>query len=144
MGAGVQSSVRSIPAYAGEPARHSGRSGQLGVYPRVCGGTARAGLRRRYVAGLSPRMRGNPSRRIDTIISPRSIPAYAGEPALCAAPIANYPVYPRVCGGTIQQPDNAEGVNGLSPRMRGNPGRPGRAGRPFRSIPAYAGEPLTS
>ena len=51
-------------------------------------------------------------------------------------------VYPRVCGGTIQDGTKHAGEIGLSPRVRGNPHRsrwlPERPG----SIPACAGEPL--
>ena len=52
-------------------------------------------------------------------------------------------VYPRVCGGTYDAPNNRYMASGLSPRVRGNhtaggvdPTRPG-------SIPACAGEPTT-
>ena len=72
--------TRSIPACAGEPGTPRTTSAPPEVYPRVCGGTRRRGLRTGQVTGLSPRVRGN---RIDT--GPRSglvgsIPACAGEP----------------------------------------------------------------
>ena len=54
----------SIPACAGEPRTGTRQAGSCGVYPRVCGGTlsrCRAGPPGR---GLSPRVRGNPSRRL--------------------------------------------------------------------------------
>ena len=53
--------VGSIPAYAGEPAAMVVMVVILRVYPRVCGGTDRAGLPRNGKHGLSPRMRGNPA-----------------------------------------------------------------------------------
>ena len=51
-------------------------------------------------------------------------------------------VYPRVCGGTLVRQRRAVKAEGLSPRVRGNPG--GRCGlwSASRSIPACAGEPL--
>ena len=50
-------------------------------------------------------------------------------------------VYPRVCGGTLLAPDVADSLFGLSPRVRGNPGRRHHRGRRRGSIPACAGEP---
>ena len=47
-------------------------------------------------------------------------------------------VYPRVCGGTAAAAAAAEG---LSPRVRGNPGYGRGEARERRSIPACAGEP---
>ena len=52
--------IRSIPASAGEPPV-GGSSGSWGaVYPRECGGTHTLVLTPGSVAGLSPRVRGNP------------------------------------------------------------------------------------
>ena len=71
----------------------------------------------------------------------RSIPACAGEPTTADANPAPLAVYPRVCGGTRMLLADADIMRGLSPRVRGNPGRV-RAGLPCaRSIPACAGEP---
>ena len=72
-----------------------------------------------------------------------SIPAYAGEPYrdYIGTPIGK--VYPRVCGGTEFIQIGTDYNKGLSPRMRGNP-LPNRKNRAVsRSIPAYAGEPLS-
>ena len=55
------------------------------------------------------------------MISPGSIPAWAGEPAVDRFPEGNSGVYPRVGGGTG--------------------GRPGLESGPHGSIPAWAGEP---
>ena len=54
----------SIPAYAGEPDGRLARSSLPGVYPRVCGGTRSVILRKYQQRGLSPRMRGNPTRPV--------------------------------------------------------------------------------
>ena len=91
--------------------------------------------------GLSPRGRGNhPSKRIP--LHPfRSIPAWAGEPQTNPMKATLRAVYPRVGGGTEVYYIAALGLEGLSPRGRGN-----RRWWPAetacrRSIPAWAGEP---
>ena len=134
-------SMRSIPACAGEPsAGHRAITGGK-VYPRVCGGTDRGQIRVRVECGLSPRVRGNPTRRPYTRHQPRSIPACAGEPGVIDQPIGADRVYPRVCGGTMRMRSGSRMGQGLSPRVRGNPTRD--MIRQFRSgsIPACAGEP---
>ncbi len=50
----------SIPACAGEPQRCRSCCTSTRVYPRVCGGTLPENLSSHPVAGLSPRVRGNP------------------------------------------------------------------------------------
>ena len=49
--------------------------------------------------------------------------------------------YPRVCGGTSSTTATTRDCPGLSPRVRGNPRLLRRAGDAWRSIPACAGEP---
>ena len=89
-------------------------------------------------------MRGNQSwpHIPEATVEKRSIPACAGEPPPTSSPSAGQAVYPRVCGGTICIGHMVNELEGLSPRVRGNP-QPGRyAGYLVRSIPACAGEPL--
>ena len=134
--------VRSIPAYAGEPQSGPPQAQGRRVYPRVCGGTHPAAATRAAIPGLSPRMRGNPGLCYRSLPPARSIPAYAGEPdspCLCRPALA---VYPRVCGGTGSLQSMQVPISGLSPRMRGNPGRPACGSTSKGSIPAYAGEPI--
>ena len=50
-------------------------------------------------------------------------------------------VYPRVCGGTSGVHRHRPTPSGLSPRVRGNPGRTRTERRSTGSIPACAGEP---
>ena len=52
----------------------------MGVYPRVCGGTAVALILENAVHGLSPRVRGNHRGGDPVALVARSIPACAGEP----------------------------------------------------------------
>ena len=74
-------------------------------------------------------------------VSPRSIPACAGEPPLSITREGSMEVYPGVCGGTTGTTATDVRDVGLSPRVRGNLRRilnpNGRRG----SIPACAGEP---
>ena len=131
----------SIPACAGEPATAGHASPDLGVYPRVCGGTS--SLRTRYTLrwGLSPRVRGNPHPPHRKVKREGSIPACAGEPSPPRPAKSIRRVYPRVCGGTVGSRHSNHPAAGLSPRVRGNPA--GTAGAAARrgSIPACAGEP---
>ena len=71
---------RSIPACAGEPRTSRRPSHRSGVYPRVCGGTAKVRPLAQEIRGLSPRVRGNPIVRPVAGRILGSIPACAGEP----------------------------------------------------------------
>ena len=70
-----------------------------------------------------------------------SIPACAGEPGTACHSIPAEWVYPRVCGGTTNLVTPGQLMKGLSPRVRGNPGKAVSGMRVIRSIPACAGEP---
>ena len=131
----------SIPACAGEPSSPPHGRTASWVYPRVCGGTPGSSCTFSRVRGLSPRVRGNRRCADQLADGEGSIPACAGEPESHVDPEMQKRVYPRVCGGTVSDEGNAVTVKGLSPRVRGNPGR--RAGRLLLpgSIPACAGEP---
>ena len=111
---------RSIPACAGEPCSAMRCWSWWSVYPRVCGGTAVGTFTSTYIAGLSPRVRGNQVIRPFDFHSRRSIPACAGEPSGRWPTLLPRPVYPRVCGGTIFKNPMAKTLAGLSPRVRGN------------------------
>ena len=113
----------------------------MAVYPRVCGGTSSWGIENSAAEGLSPRMRGNPTRRRRISINHGSIPAYAGEPLVSMAERSWPQVYPRVCGGTSISHATIRPPKGLSPRVRGNPEQCRTRWPPLRSIPACAGEP---
>ena len=161
--------VGSIPAWAGEPGRDDIRLSISPVYPRVGGGTSVASHPRSSSIGLSPRGRGNPATVKLPVAGCGSIPAWAGEPALPSLLPRLFSVYPRVGGGTeVKQLDQwqelgghgkprvyprvgggtatttvrAPELLGLSPRGRGNPVTALGHHDSFRSIPAWAGEPL--
>ena len=111
----------SIPACAGEPRCGRPLGCCLGVYPRVCGGTSGSKSTSCRASGLSPRVRGNRYRHRLSSCWPGSIPACAGEPSLGYRRGRGVAVYPRVCGGTGVTVLPNPGVDGLSPRVRGNP-----------------------
>ena len=132
---------RSIPACAGEPRGGTIFTAYSGVYPRVCGGTVDLMTGANVIMGLSPRVRGNPDRIFETPALEGSIPACAGEPIKNLLHASNKPVYPRVCGGTVERNIGNAKPNGLSPRVRGNPPAVFSAVFYRGSIPACAGEP---
>ena len=78
---------RSIPAYAGDPRRSSAERFEVGVYPRLRGGSPCSGLMRSRLAGLSPPTRGIRMSSLALDACDRSIPAYAGDPRALSRPI---------------------------------------------------------
>ena len=132
---------RSIPACAGEPGLSCTSTAASAVYPRVCGGTAKEPGITIKILGLSPRVRGNLARTASMATRIGSIPACAGEPDTENGFILQWKVYPRVCGGTFCVLNQGGLVQGLSPRVRGNPLRCGSRSLWPGSIPACAGEP---
>ena len=133
--------TRSIPACAGEPAQGIFLAAGERVYPRVCGGTPPLRTARRPNGGLSPRVRGNQVQPAVRGGRPGSIPACAGEPECVTCRTGHQEVYPRVCGGTADDPRRRGESPGLSPRVRGNLGDVVVHDGGQRSIPACAGEP---
>ena len=112
--------VRSIPAPAGEPTVPQVVQRNEWVYPRACGGTAVWENIDEGEYGLSPRLRGNQLKTLDTDYVERSIPAPAGEPWTTRLTSYSPPVYPRACGGTTSRTMPTGPLRGLSPRLRGN------------------------
>ena len=133
---------RSIPACAGEPSTPQGIATASRVYPRVCGGTALSLSKWPALTGLSPRVRGNPTLEVPVNTPIGSIPACAGEPHEFLTHIQPVGVYPRVCGGTPATAPTTRSLQGLSPRVRGNPLPYLTTCWPLGSIPACAGEPF--
>ena len=133
----------SIPAWAGKPAAAAAAQEQFRVYPRVGGETSDATSTWMPSIGLSPRGRGN-QLVIDVEPGPeRSIPAWAGKPRERSRPRALPGVYPRVGGETAGAASENREKAGLSPRGRGNRLRGRRVGQHHRSIPAWAGKPIS-
>ena len=91
--------------------------------------------------GLSPRVRGSLCRPPAEPPGRGSIPACAGEPRSVETTGCHARVYPRVCGGALNQRYHEWELGGLSPRVRGSPGSRRQHKRGHGSIPACAGEP---
>ena len=68
-----------IPAGAGESPAHDLIEFREGAYPRGCGGIRRVAKTHPVAVGLSPRVRGNPSRLLSASAVIGPIPAGAGE-----------------------------------------------------------------
>ena len=129
----------SIPACAGEPQKRGWSPRLRRVYPRVCGGTVMSQPVLCPVPGLSPRVRGNQGKTVGTAVCSGSIPACAGEPRLSSRRAQRQSVYPRVCGGTMQESHTTWPCLGLSPRVRGNRILKRELLDRWGSIPACAG-----
>ena len=134
----------SIPARAGEPLRICRRSHALEVYPRPCGGTHDRVHGTSGNDGLSPPVRGNRDHAALLQVQVRSIPARAGEPYHQRGLGLSPWVYPRPCGGTLNLLAFTRTSGGLSPPVRGNLCYRLRRFGPGGSIPARAGEPLST
>ena len=131
---------RSIPACAGEAPEEMACECEAEVYPRVCGGSGQRSPPPPVALGLSPRVRGKPDMLHAIAVHQGSIPACAGEALGRPGAIQAPEVYPRVCGGSIPHAGGVRRNLGLSPRVRGKPGRCKPAPARPRSIPACAGE----
>ena len=89
-------------------------------------------------------MRGNLPLRVSVLPCLGSIPARAGEPPGDAGARGQPGVYPRACGGTLVRTTSRSGAHGLSPRVRGNQLCPAVPLSLNGSIPARAGEPVST
>ena len=140
----AQRDFGSIPACAGEARQAARGVGFVPVYPRVCGGSGRLARQAARGVGLSPRVRGKRAFRISEYRRAGSIPACAGEASANHLMWFCISVYPRVCGGSIDNRAGTHETEGLSPRVRGKRDRPARNPGRLRSIPACAGEAANS
>ena len=93
------------------------------------------------VRGLSPRLRGNPSRRGLHRRDARSIPAPTGKPKDQPEALPLLEVYPRAYGETALVAGIMSTHVGLSPRLRGNRLRLRLSNPKAGSIPAPTGKP---
>ena len=134
--------VRSIPAYAGDPPPFIGVTRPTKVYPRLRGGSFVGFAGHIKPCGLSPPTRGILYQANERSQATRSIPAYAGDPPGGACLATHYRVYPRLRGGSLVRLWSIVSRRGLSPPTRGIlPACPCQL-VPYRSIPAYAGDPF--
>ena len=130
-----------IPACAGQPVANIDDAGGCEAYPRVCGATIVPRTVLWTMRGLSPRVRGNPKGVDNPARFVRPIPACAGQPVTDGRTDVLHAAYPRVCGATRLGDRLAFGLQGLSPRVRGNHGLVSLHGHRAGPIPACAGQP---
>ena len=106
----------------------------------MCGGSVVEAAAREEYEGLSLRVRGKRPGGGGLGLGQGSIPACAGEANKRMSNEWRAKVYPRVCGGSIDNARWIHGDDGLSPRVRGKRYSNSRSALPRRSIPACAGE----
>ena len=135
---------RSIPARAGETTLGRSETPCHEVYPRTGGGNARQGGGKVTALGLSPHGRGKRNRAGEFGVRARSIPARAGETSASGKSTLVPWVYPRTGGGNSRKSTAKNSGRGLSPHGRGKP--VGNTPKPTCqwSIPARAGETMSS
>ena len=131
----------SIPACAGKPPLPPWARAWIRVDPRVCGETTQQQSGQHSPRGRSPRVRGNPDKRLSSDMADRSIPACAGKPRPGRGAAAPRAVDPRVCGETDRMALAIEAHHGRSPRVRGNHHLGAVEIDREGSIPACAGKP---
>ncbi len=132
---------RSIPALTGKPEYHRRIEAIERVYPRAYGETLACRHSLPQERGLSPRLRGNRLQGRARGQGVGSIPALTGKPEMHVFRYWKRWVYPRAYGETLGGVNTVEKLNGLSPRLRGNPARAISATSAARSIPALTGKP---
>ncbi len=137
----VDSQHGTIPAGAGTPRHHRAAASRLRDYPRGCGDTKTTRRMAHLLLGLSPRVRGHLKELHDFFTIRGTIPAGAGTPAQRRSGRSDQEDYPRGCGDTKGQLENAHPIGGLSPRVRGHHQRTTRIARLQGTIPAGAGTP---
>ena len=131
----------SIPACTGKPPKAGCYRSALRVYPRMYGETVAAASTHCPYWGLSPHVRGNQHSKIYETRSMRSIPACTGKPGVDRVPGRAAGVYPRMYGETGCRIGVGGVRAGLSPHVRGNPGKRSRQDDCRGSIPACTGKP---
>ena len=137
--AGQPTSIRFIPAHAGNSSTHFANRSNLTVHPRACGELCRCKASHRNRHGSSPRMRG--TRLIQSVqgFHARFIPAHAGNSSTHFANRSNSTVHPRACGELFASRPILSPTYGSSPRMRGTREQALDNLNRRRFIPAHAG-----
>ena len=131
--------VRLIPTYAGNTSLLSPPFSRVKAHPHVCGEhmIRHCGLQVR--SGSSPRMRGTPSSRGESLRHLRLIPTYAGNTARSLPWCWGKRAHPHVCGEHLPVSKQQQCLAGSSPRMRGTHRSELMTAPPMRLIPTYAG-----
>ena len=110
---------RIIPACAGNATSGPGRRCPCADHPRVCGECLLTMAPCGSASGSSPRVRGMPRKAAVSDITPRIIPACAGNAVDRVTDSRRGRDHPRVCGECGDALGHRPGKVGSSPRVRG-------------------------
>ena len=136
----ARSSIRIIPARAGQTSQARCRDIVSTDHPRACGANPVADAADPAGHGSSPRVRGK-RRDVGRVGSQRRIiPARAGQTAGCQRATALRSDHPRACGANAAKLALPSLPSGSSPRVRGKLPEPGHGLTSPRIIPARAGQ----
>ena len=142
--AGRALSPGSIPACAGNPRASAPEVESDWVHPRVCGESEGTDYYGGDKPGPSPRVRGIRRSTYRPSVRARSIPACAGNPLRDYIGHVLPRVHPRVCGESRGGHHYQRHLQGPSPRVRGILLAADDQVQDEGSIPACAGNPLSS
>ena len=139
----TSTSLRIIPAHAGQTIWRPSSCVGVADHPRACGANLPVMVFVMRSPGSSPRMRGKLGGPPVDLLQLRIIPAHAGQTALGRIRCSFSTDHPRACGANDSWTRWQRSRTGSSPRMRGKPPpkRPHRHG--MRIIPAHAGQTST-
>ncbi len=136
----IITSLRIIPAHAGQTPNASLRRFQPTDHPRTCGANPSIVAVLAAASGSSPHMRGKLASCHYDVTFRRIIPAHAGQTGGRVLGVLTAPDHPRTCGANASPVTSRVNSAGSSPHMRGKPlPRDPRQG-PLRIIPAHAGQ----
>ena len=130
---------RFIPACAGNTCVCAMAQSTLTVHPRLCGEHTAERTTPQRSTGSSPPVRGTPRGICPHLLTPRFIPACAGNTS--SRPSSAHPksVHPRLCGEHESLTRFSGGLIGSSPPVRGTQRSTTTAACKYRFIPACAG-----
>ena len=111
--------IRFIPACAGNREQVDSGDTRSAVHPRVCGEQIHRSKLTQRRTGSSPRVRGTDVALVSQWVSPRFIPACAGNREFAWWCCVCMAVHPRVCGEQIRATHLSILISGSSPRVRG-------------------------
>ena len=134
--------IRFIPACAGNILRATGYRAAQTVHPRVCGEHIWNASITTGFFGSSPRVRGTLLGAIGLLGRRRFIPACAGNMSRSQSRCLRTPVHPRVCGEHPYGLEYKPRTVGSSPRVRGTSFDRSMNVSVLRFIPACAGNIL--
>ena len=116
--------------------------GPISFHPRLHGGTASSAMLITSTSLSSPPTRGNLIEIDEALATVPFIPAYTGEPRVCAPSDLSWPFHPRLHGGTSSPTRRRVRPRLSSPPTRGNRFDTPTAIIDLPFIPAYTGEPI--